>query len=290
MAAAAKRLVVCGGNGFLGSRICKYAVGRGWDVISISRSGQPKWDNVTSSAVAPSWSHQVTWEKGDILKPASYAPFLQGADYVVHSMGILLEADYKGLVSGRESPIAGFQKAFAATKDRGINPLDMKPGEEIKPPNPNDQFSYEVMNRDSAVALARHASEAKTKAFCYISAAGGSPMLPQRYITTKRQAENTIATQFPEMRGVFIRPPFMFDESRKVTMGLAAMAGAGALFNKVTGGYLNTFMGAAGAKPVKVEMVAEAVVEALADENISGPIETPQMEELAHKAWRKTML
>jgi hypothetical protein len=33
--ATAKRLVVCGGNGFLGSRICKYAVQRGWDVTSI---------------------------------------------------------------------------------------------------------------------------------------------------------------------------------------------------------------------------------------------------------------
>lgn len=31
----AKKLVVCGGNGFLGSRICKLAVARGWDVTSI---------------------------------------------------------------------------------------------------------------------------------------------------------------------------------------------------------------------------------------------------------------
>jgi len=35
MAAAAKKLVVCGGSGFLGSRICKFAVARGWDVTSI---------------------------------------------------------------------------------------------------------------------------------------------------------------------------------------------------------------------------------------------------------------
>ena len=35
MASAAKKLVVCGGNGFLGSRICKFAVARGWDVTSI---------------------------------------------------------------------------------------------------------------------------------------------------------------------------------------------------------------------------------------------------------------
>jgi hypothetical protein len=32
---AMKKLIVCGGNGFLGSRICKYAVARGWDVTSI---------------------------------------------------------------------------------------------------------------------------------------------------------------------------------------------------------------------------------------------------------------
>jgi uncharacterized protein YbjT (DUF2867 family) len=34
-AAAKKKLVVCGGNGFLGSRICKAAVARDWDVVSI---------------------------------------------------------------------------------------------------------------------------------------------------------------------------------------------------------------------------------------------------------------
>jgi nucleoside-diphosphate-sugar epimerase len=33
--AAKKRLVVAGGNGFLGSRICKSAVARGWEVTSI---------------------------------------------------------------------------------------------------------------------------------------------------------------------------------------------------------------------------------------------------------------
>ena len=33
-----KRLVVAGGNGFLGSRICKSAVARGWDVTSIRQA------------------------------------------------------------------------------------------------------------------------------------------------------------------------------------------------------------------------------------------------------------
>ncbi|KAM5351443.1 hypothetical protein ACJ41O_004166 [Fusarium nematophilum] len=287
---AAKKLVVCGGTGFLGSRICKHAVARGWDVTSISRSGDPRWDAVTSSPSPPPWAHKVSWERGDILRPATYAPLLNGADFVVHSMGILLEADYKGVISGKESPVSGLQKAFAPVRDRGVNPLERGQGEDIKPSNPKDQFSYEIMNRDSAVTLAKHAAAAKVGSFCYISAAGGAPVLPQRYIKTKREAEVTIATKFPELRGLFVRPSFMFDSSRPVTMPLAAMVGLGTAFNGLTGHYFNTFMGAAGVKPLKVETVAEAVVEALSDESVKGALDVPEIEELANKAWRKTML
>lgn len=255
-----------------------------------SRSGEPKWDTVTSSPQTPSWAHQVTWERADILSPSTYAPFLKGADFVVHSMGILLEADYKGVVSGKESPISGLQKAFAATRDVHINPLEKKSGEDLNPATKSDQFSYEVMNRDSAIALAKHAAEENVAAFCYISAAGGAPILPTRYITTKRQAESTIASTFPKMRGVFFRPPFMYDSSRKFTMAMAALAGGGSLFNQFTGRYFETLMGAGGAKPLKVETVAEAVVEALGDGTTQGPVEIPEIEELAAKGWRKTML
>lgn len=274
----------------MGSRICKYAVARGWDVTSISRSGEPRWDTVSSSATPPPWAHKVSWERADILEPSTYAPLLKGSDYVVHSLGILLEADYKGVISGRESPITGLQKAFASARDRGVDPIHSQPGAAIKPPNPKDQLSYEVMNRDSAISLAKHAAAENTSAFCYISAAAGAPVLPQRYISTKREAENAIATNFPEMRGIFMRPPFMYDSSRKITMGIAAAAGAASVFNSLTGNILKGFMGAAGTKPLQVETVAEAVVEALADETIKGPVELKQIEELAAKGWRKTML
>lgn len=40
MSGAAKKIVVCGGNGFVGSRICKYAVARGWNVTSIRYVGK----------------------------------------------------------------------------------------------------------------------------------------------------------------------------------------------------------------------------------------------------------
>ncbi|KAI1417826.1 NAD(P)-binding protein [Hypoxylon sp. FL1857] len=289
---SAKRLIVCGGNGFLGSRICKYAVARGWDVTSISRSGEPKWNTVTASDAPPQWAHKVTWERADILRPATYAPLLKGADFVVHSLGILLEADYKGVLRGQESPITGLRKAFTSAPQPG-NPLERNindPNQDIRPPETKDQLTYENMNRDSAIMLAKEAARENVSAFVYISAAGGAPVLPSRYITTKREAESTIASEFPRMRGIFFRPPFLYDSSRPITVGMAAMTGLGAAFNGITRGVLGGFMGAAGVKPLKVDIVAEAVVEALGDPEVKGPVEVPEIEELANKAWRKTML
>jgi hypothetical protein len=37
-----KKIVVAGGNGFLGSRICKSAVARGWDVTSVRHVPFPR--------------------------------------------------------------------------------------------------------------------------------------------------------------------------------------------------------------------------------------------------------
>jgi hypothetical protein len=121
-----------------------------------SRSGDPNWSAVTSSPTAPSWSTSVSWQKGDILNPSSYNSNLEGADAVVHTMGILLEADYKGVVSGQVSPIAGLQRAFSATKAGTQNPLERGADEPLKPQEKDGQLTYEVMNRDTGVlALAR---------------------------------------------------------------------------------------------------------------------------------------
>lgn len=285
-----KKIVVCGGNGFLGSRICKSAVARGWEVTSISRSGEPKWSSVTSSATPPAWSNKVNWKRADILKPTAYSPHLQNVDYVVHSMGILLEADYKGVVSGKESPLSGLRRAFSPTKAGSQNPLTRNENEDLSAQESDGQLTYELINRDSAITLAQESSKRGVSAFVYISAAGGAPVLPQRYITSKREAESTISSEFPRLRGVFMRPGFLYDSSRSFTIPLAALTGMGAAFNCVTGGLFGGIMGAAGVKPLKADVVADAVVEALSNDSIKGPMEIKDIEELASKAWRKNML
>ncbi|KAF2821839.1 NAD(P)-binding protein [Ophiobolus disseminans] len=287
--AAKKKLVVCGGNGFLGSRICKAAAHRGWTVTSVSRSGTPHWSSVSSSPNPPDWSTDVSWQKGDVLDPASYTQHLEGADAVIHTMGILLEADYKGVVSGRESPIKGLQRAFSTTKQGTQNPLERK-GEALRPMESDGQLTYEVMNRDTAVSIAQESSSRSVPTFLYISAAAGTPILPARYITTKREAESIISSTFPQMRSIFIRAPFLYDASRTFTLPIAAAGGIASMVNSAVGGRLTWLMGAGGIKPLKADLVGEAVVEALEDEEVKGVVEVPDIERLGNRAWRKNML
>ncbi|GFP89501.1 uncharacterized protein at1g32220 chloroplastic [Phtheirospermum japonicum] len=51
-----ERIVVLGGSGFVGTAICKAAVSKGIEVISLSRSGRPSY--------LDSWVDQVTWLTG----------------------------------------------------------------------------------------------------------------------------------------------------------------------------------------------------------------------------------
>lgn len=285
---ASKRLVVAGGNGFLGSRICKSAAARGWSVTSLSRSGEPQWDAVTGSHERPSWASSVEWAKADILKPETYKPFLGGANAVVHTTGILLEADYKGVISGKEPIVGGLQKAFCSSKLGSQNPLERKEGEELQPKESGGQLTYELMNRDSAIALAQESSKEQVPTFAFISAAGGAPILPSRYITSKKEAESTISAQLPDLRSIFIQPGFMYDSSRKLTLPIALGGYMGSQVNNLLGNRLG-FLGVMVAKPLQVDAVGQAVVEAIEDESTHGAVGPKQIETLATRAWRKNM-
>lgn len=142
---------------------------------------------------------------------------------------------------------------------------------------------------DVAIALAQESSNEHVPAFVFISAAAGAPILPARYITTKREAEATITSTLPDLRSIFIRPGFMYDSSRKFTLPIALGGFVASEFNILLGNKL-TFLGTMAEKPLKVGVVGEAVVEALEDETTKGAVGTKQIEALATKAWRKTML
>ncbi|XP_011018488.1 PREDICTED: uncharacterized protein At1g32220, chloroplastic isoform X2 [Populus euphratica] len=73
-----ERVVVLGGSGFVGSAICKAAVSKGIEVISLSRSGRPTYPG--------SWIDQVTWIPGDVFY-TNWDEILVGATAVVSTIG-----------------------------------------------------------------------------------------------------------------------------------------------------------------------------------------------------------
>jgi len=123
-----------------------------------------------------------------------------------------------------------------------------------------------------------------------MSAAAGTPILPHRYISTKREAESAISSSLPQLRSVFIRPGFLYDSSRKFTLPIALAGTVGSQVNYLVGGRLSSLMGAAVEKPLKADLVAEAVVEAIENDSTKGVVGTKQIEDLANKAWRRGML
>ncbi|KAL9939149.1 hypothetical protein V8E36_001962 [Tilletia maclaganii] len=229
---AQHRVFVVGGSGFLGSAIVKQAVLRGWEVVSISPTGRPI---TTPAGHRPGWStsSKISWRAADALKPETYAEHMQDCTAVVHTIGILLESDYKKSSGGAGSGgqpggvglFAGLARGWGMSSR---NPLDER----------QTAFSYEVMNRDTALGIARTFIETQRgkcpltsgpAPFVYISAEDiFRPIVSERYIKTKREAEYELArlaldsaagpsasaaaaaASEPLIRPFFVRPGLMY--------------------------------------------------------------------------------
>ena len=82
--AAAKRLVVFGGTGFVGSAIAEEATRRGLAVTCVTRTGAPP-----PHVAAAAWSASVDWRPGNALEPDTYRDAMRHHDAVVTSVGRL---------------------------------------------------------------------------------------------------------------------------------------------------------------------------------------------------------
>ncbi|AJV57113.1 hypothetical protein H817_YJM1419L05121 [Saccharomyces cerevisiae YJM1419] len=205
------KLIVFGGNGFLGKRICQEAVTSGYQVVSVSRSGKAPHSNELNDK---QWMQEVQWTAADIFKPDSYHELLNNATNVVHSLGILLENEnYKQTLS--KSPTYD-SKSRLLSFGAGPNPLKKS----------SPYFTYEMMNKQSAIILAdtfkqkilkkskKEQEKANQRSFTYISADKGFPLIPNGYINSKREAEIELEKMQRYFRPIIVRPGFMFDEHR----------------------------------------------------------------------------
>ncbi|XP_030524704.1 uncharacterized protein At1g32220, chloroplastic isoform X2 [Rhodamnia argentea] len=101
-----ERVVVLGGSGFVGSAICKAAVSKGIEVVSLSRSGRPTYQG--------SWVDQVTWASGDVFY-ANWDEVLVGATAVVSTLGGFGSEEQMQRINGEANVVA-----VNAAKDFGV--------------------------------------------------------------------------------------------------------------------------------------------------------------------------
>ncbi|KAH0646472.1 hypothetical protein KY284_034356 [Solanum tuberosum] len=74
-----EKLLVLGGNGFVGSHICKEALDRGVTVASLSRTGR--------SSIQDSWANSVIWHQGNLFSIDSWKDALKGVTSVISCVG-----------------------------------------------------------------------------------------------------------------------------------------------------------------------------------------------------------
>lgn len=109
----AKKVVVFGGNGYVGSHVCQALLALGGankvtQIVSINRSGQPtspEWDH---------WWQKVEWVKADALEPDEWKEHLEGATGVVSCVGAFGSDAFMEQICGDAT--VGMVKAARAAK------------------------------------------------------------------------------------------------------------------------------------------------------------------------------
>ncbi|XP_075109494.1 uncharacterized protein At1g32220, chloroplastic-like isoform X1 [Nicotiana tabacum] len=87
-----EKLLVLGGNGFVGSHVCKEALDRGLTVASLSRTGR--------SSIQDSWANNIIWHQGNLLSTDSWKDALKGVTSVISCVGGFGSNSYMYKING----------------------------------------------------------------------------------------------------------------------------------------------------------------------------------------------
>ena len=111
------RLVIPGGNGFIGSELCRVAVQNGHDVAAFGRTGRPD--------LAPArhpWMNDVEWRAADVFTPDAWRDLLDDADAVIHSIATIREDPANNVTFNRVNGESVLQVAQTAV-DAGVDTI-----------------------------------------------------------------------------------------------------------------------------------------------------------------------
>ncbi|QSG03401.1 NAD-dependent epimerase/dehydratase family protein [Natranaeroarchaeum sulfidigenes] len=137
-------ILVTGGNGFIGRRVCANAIAAGHDVTSVARSGPPTDGGSTG------WADRVDWIEADVFSPQEWRFALSTVDCVVHSIGTISETPETGVTFERlngDSAIVAALEAERAGVDRFVYVSSS-----TKPPLVRDAYMTARRRAEAAVA------------------------------------------------------------------------------------------------------------------------------------------
>lgn len=104
------KIVVFGGSGFVGSKICQQAIDLGLDVVSVSRSGRPGFLNGSE------WADNVEWVRSDGTKSDGlWKEVLHGSAGVVSTIGAFGSNEFMYKMCGEVN-----MNIMEAAKDAGV--------------------------------------------------------------------------------------------------------------------------------------------------------------------------
>ncbi|XP_057467776.1 uncharacterized protein At1g32220, chloroplastic-like [Actinidia eriantha] len=102
-----EKLLVLGGNGFVGSHVCKEALARGLSVASLSRSGR--------SSINESWANNVLWHQGNLISDNSWKESLSNVTAVISCVGGFGSNSYMYKINGTANI-----NAIRAAAEKGV--------------------------------------------------------------------------------------------------------------------------------------------------------------------------
>jgi len=241
----------------VGSRVCQAALAAGLDVVSVSRSGRPRWapppkssdhddddpsppssSSSSSSSDPDSWVREVEWVAADAFDTEAWKPALEGAVGVVSTLGAFGSNAFMEKICG-DANVAVFEAAKAAGVPRA--------------------------------------------AFISVHDYGLPSFVLPGYFGGKKKAEKALFRLFPKT-GVALRPGFVYG-SRKVVpssssssaysipldaLGAPLDAALSFLPTQKLSESLPLAAGLALVPPVKVEGLARAAVAAATDPEVKG--------------------
>jgi len=225
----ASKIIVVGGTGCVGERICKYATNRDYNVWSLSKNFPYSFPNLTTRLHDPAddeqekpWPLFMTWRRFNVLRPIASAQFtsdISGAKTMIHCVG-------------QQRPMMmGYSRYPEMDKDDEHYDIHCKLNkifESHAKPTPQKQF--EDANFRSVIASLELAKHLNVRNFIFISASGVFPTWPfifgDKFLDSKQKAEELLGgihfcADGTPLNIAILRPRFIYSERKPFTSGLA---------------------------------------------------------------------